>query len=163
MTRSEQRQTIDQDGAATPEALERIAAHLVEGSTFTGAAMLRGLALSLATAEGTETPLFNILAIDARDEVACSLGQFHEDEVVAVWRRMGADSGLALMLHNEDGSLLEPYPQVGAVQLGRTRHRRRHGLLRERRPRFLTRRKTGRSSDRPLVYRERELFSGARG
>lgn len=163
MNRLEHWQTNDQDGAAAPEALERIAQHLVEGSTLTGAAPLRGLALSLATPEGADIPLFDILAIDARDEVACRLGQFHEEEVVAVWRRMGADSGLALMLHNEDGSLLEPYPQVGSVQLGRTRHRRRHGLLRERRPRFLTRRKTGRSCERPLVYREREIFSGARG
>ncbi|MCC5978465.1 MAG: hypothetical protein JJU21_10415 [Salinarimonas sp.] len=163
MNRVEHWQANDQDGAATPEALERIAQHLVEGSTLTGAAPLRGLALSLATPEGAETPLFDILGIDARDEVACRLGQFHEEEVVAIWRRMGADSGLALMLHNEDGSLLEPYPQVGAVQLGRTKHRRRHGLLRERRPRFLTRRKTGRSADRPLVHREREIFSGARG
>jgi hypothetical protein len=46
------------------------------------------------------------------------------------------------------------------VQLGQIRIRRRHGVLNGRRPRFLTRRKTGRLPVRPAVHREREIIAG---
>jgi hypothetical protein len=125
-----------------------------------GCNRLHGLALRLCeqmdSAEGAEER-FDIAMIDKKGECAFSLGHFGEDEVVAIWRKLGADSGLALMLQNPDGSLLEPYPQMGAVALGTTRLRRRHGLLRHRRPRFLTRRKVGQPSARPLVYRECQI------
>jgi len=45
----------------------------------------------------------------------------------------------------------EPYPQLGRVALGAVRIRRRHGLLNGRRPRFLTRRKTGRLAELPVI------------
>lgn len=127
-----------------------------------GAARLKGLALRLAREDETG-PIFDILAIDETGAVACALGAYHEEEVVAIWRRLGSSSGLPLMLQDPDGSLLEPYPQMGAVQLGACTQRRRHGLMRHRRPRFLTRRKTGAPTARPLVHRENEIFSGARG
>jgi len=124
----------------------------------------RGVALALAEEAGPAgEPLFDLLIINADDEIACRLGQYHEEEVVAIWRRLGQTTGLPLMLKNEDGSLLEPYPQIGAVALGHLRMRRRHGLLRNRRPRFLTRRKTGQTRQGAPVHRGRELTSGARG
>jgi hypothetical protein len=124
----------------------------------------RGIALALAEEAGPAgEPLFDLLIINADDEIACRLGQYHEEEVVAIWRRLGQTTGLPLMLKNEDGSLLEPYPQIGAVALGHLRMRRRHGLLRNRRPRFLTRRKTGQARQGAPVHRGRELTSGARG
>ena len=88
------------------------------------------------------------------------LGRFDEEEIVAVWRRLGQESGLPLMIQNPDGSLVAPYPQIGPLALGDVRQRRRHGLLSGRRPRFLTRRKTGRPAARPLVFREREIVAG---
>lgn len=125
-----------------------------------GCTRLHGLALRLCdqpngVEDGEE--LFNIAAIDKKGECAFSLGHFREDEVVAIWRKLGASSGLALMLQNPDGSLLEPYPQMGGVALGTVHLRRRHGLLRHRRPRFLTRRKVGQPSARPLVFRECQI------
>lgn len=121
---------------------------------------LRGLALRLveqAQSAGNDAELFQIAAINRNGACAFSLGQFREEEVVAIWRKLGATTGLVLMLQNPDGSLLEPYPQMGGVQLGTVYLRRRHGLLRHRRPRFLTRRKIGHPSARPLVYRRNEI------
>ncbi len=125
-----------------------------------GCARLRGLALRLCDqpdpSEDAEQ-FFEISAIDMKGECTFSFGQFREEEVVAIWRKLGATSGLALMLQNPDGSLLEPYPQMGGVALGTIHFRRRHGLLRHRRPRFLTRRKVGQPSARPLVFRKNEI------
>lgn len=105
-------------------------------------------------------PAFEIAAIAQDGEIATVLGRFTEEEIVAVWRRLGQESGLPLMIQNPDGSLMTPYPQIGPLALGDTRQRRRHGLLSGRRPRFLTRRKTGRPAARPLVFKEREIVGG---
>lgn len=128
---------------------------------------LVGLAMRIADrterggeCEGEDGPAFEIAAIAEDGVIAAVLGRFHEDEIVAVWRRLGQTSGLPLMLQNPDGSLMTPYPQIGPLALGDIRQRRRHGLLAGRRPRFLTRRKTGRPTARPLVFREREIVGG---
>lgn len=157
MSRIDQKLADINEGAADPAQLAGMAL-----STLPGRARLKGLALRLSGGS-EESPVFDILAIDETGATVCALGQHHEEDVVAVWRRLGASSGLPLMLQDPDGTLLEPYPQIGAVQLGRMSQRPRHGLLRHRRPRFLTRRKTGGFDARPLVHREREIFSGARG
>jgi hypothetical protein len=124
---------------------------------------LEGLAMRIADRADGEPeggPAFEIAAIAEDGAIATVLGRFTEEEIVAVWRRLGQESGLPLMLQNPDGSLMTPYPQIGRLALGDMRQRRRHGLLAHRRPRFLTRRKTGRPSPRPLVFREREIVSG---
>ncbi|HYY41949.1 MAG TPA: hypothetical protein VE775_04395, partial [Pyrinomonadaceae bacterium] len=59
---------------------------------------------------------------------------YDEADVIAVWRALGAASGLALMVRHEDGRIEQPFPQIGRVQLGAIRIRRRHGLLNGRRP-----------------------------
>ena len=78
---------------------------------------------------------------------------------MAVWRALGAASGLPLMIEPVNGRVRPLYPQVGPLLLGPVRIRRRHGLLNGRRPRFLVRRKTARLPPRPLVHREREMFA----
>ncbi len=124
---------------------------------------LAGLAMRIAERGDDEPaggPAFEIAAIARTGEIATVLGRFDEEEIVAVWRRLGQESGLPLMIQNPDGSLVAPYPQIGPLALGDVRQRRRHGLLSGRRPRFLTRRKTGRPAARPLVFREREIVAG---
>lgn len=125
---------------------------------------LVGLAMRIAdrtqAEEAVSGPAFEVAAVAVDGSIACVLGRFGEDEIVAAWRRLGAASGLPLMLQNPDGSLCAPYPQIGPLALGETRQRRRHGLLSGRRPRFLTRRKTGRPAALPLVFREREIVGG---
>jgi hypothetical protein len=99
---------------------------------------------------------FELALVDDLGETLMVLGRFGEDEVVAIWRELGAATGFPLITQSEDGAVQRPYPQVGRVQLGRIRIRRRHGL--RRRPRFLTRRKTARLPRRPTIHREREII-----
>jgi hypothetical protein len=97
-----------------------------------------------------------VLAHDIADR-SVVIGRFGEEDIVAVWRSFAEKSGLPLMLERGDGSLGEPYRQIGRLRLGPVRQRRRHGLLAGRRPRFLVRRKTTRLPDRPIVHRGREI------
>jgi hypothetical protein len=99
---------------------------------------------------------FEIALVDGGGGTLMVLGQFGEDDVVAAWRKLGSATGFPLITQSEDGALQHPYPQVGRLQLGRIRIRRRHGL--GRRPRFLVRRKATRLPRRPTVYREREII-----
>lgn len=84
------------------------------------------------------------------------VGSFGEEEIVARWRAFAAASGLPAAV-DLDGVLEKPYPQIGRLQLGAIRIRRRHALLKGRRPRFLVKRKIARLPLRPIVYREREI------
>lgn len=120
-------------------------------------ASVAGIALRLGGPE-VDGDSFEIAAIGPDGAMLMSLGRYAEEEVVAEWRRLGAASGLPLMIERTDGTLATPYPQVGRVLVGAIRIRRRHGLLNGRRPRFLTRRKTGRLPLRPAVHREREII-----
>jgi hypothetical protein len=104
-----------------------------------------------------EHDAFHLVLLDADQGAGLVFGPFAEDDVVAEWRSLGAVTGLELKIQLPNGSMLSPYPQLGRVLLGPTRHRRRHSLLANRRPRFLTRRKTGVFWFRPLVHRESEL------
>jgi uncharacterized protein DUF6101 len=116
-----------------------------------------GLALQLADGDRLD-----VAVVDADGRTLLRLGPYDEADVIAVWRGLGAASGLALMVRHEDGRIEQPFPQIGRVQLGAIRIRRRHGLLNGRRPRFLVRRKTTRLPVRPLIHRgEREIAAPA--
>ena len=106
-----------------------------------------------------ESDRLDVAVVDADGRTLLRLGPFAEEDVIAVWRALGAASGLPLMIAHEDGRIERPFPQVGRVQLGPTRIRRRHGLLNGRRPRFLVRRKPTRLPQRPLIHRDREMFA----
>ena len=98
---------------------------------------------------------FEIALVNETGDTQMVLGRFEDDDVVAVWRELGAASGLPLVTQSEDGALQHPYPQVGRVHLGRIRIRRRRGLGRRRR--FLVRRKTTRLPRRTTVHRALEI------
>ena len=135
---------------------------LVSPAIAGAAAVPAAVALRLHGEDGPdgEAERFAVEVTDAYGETLLSLGVFSDEDVVAAWRRAGAASGLPLLIGRADGTFDMPYPQIGRVQIGAIRIRRRHGLLNGRRPRFLTRRKTGRLPLRPAVHREREIFSG---
>ncbi len=103
---------------------------------------------------------FHLVVLDAGNAALLSLGPFCEDEIVAEWRSLAASSGLIPKIQLSNGAVMTPYPQIGRVQVGASRIRRRHGLLSGRRPRFLTRRRTGRFPARPQVHREPEIAEG---
>jgi hypothetical protein len=115
-----------------------------------------GLALKL----DAESDSFRLILLDESNATLLALGPYPEEEAVAEWRSLAAASGLTLKIQLTNGSVMTPYPQIGRVQVGPVRIRRRHGLLNHRRPRFLTRRKTGRFPARPQVHREVEMADG---
>ncbi|MCJ2134577.1 DUF6101 family protein [Methylobacterium sp. J-026] len=127
-----------------------------------GARRATGIALAYAVedAEITGSDRFSLILVDAEGEELQRLGSFDEDDVVAVWRDIAARAGLARMIVREDGVRVPVTEQLGRVILGRVRIRRRHAGLGGRRPRFLTRRKTGRLPARPQIFRgENEIIA----
>jgi hypothetical protein len=84
----------------------------------------------------------------------------HADDVIAEWQAWGARLLLPLMLEDADGVRTTVVPQLGAVRIGAPRPRRSKAILSGRRPRFLTRRKTGSMPQRPKVLRgAREIIA----
>ena len=121
-----------------------------------------GIALTFAAdeAESCGEDRFALCLVDAAGAGLASLGPFCEEEVVAIWRDLAAHTGLPRMIVREDGVLATVAAQVGRLMLGKTRIRRRHGSLGDRRPRFLVRRKTGRLPVRPQIHRgENEIIA----
>lgn len=112
-------------------------------------------AVAMRLAPGADA--FHLVLLDADNQSLLALGPYPEDDVVAEWRQLAARAGLPLKILLPTGAVMTPFPQIGPLQLGAVRIRRRHGLLNHRRPRFLTRRKTGRFPLRPQVHREREI------
>jgi hypothetical protein len=73
-----------------------------------------------------------------------ALGPFAESDVVAEWRRLGASSGLPLMVRLANGSILTLVAKIGDVIVGPAQPDYRKNALGARRPRFLACRRTGR-------------------
>ncbi len=67
------------------------------------------------------------------------------EEVAADWQAWGRALNLPLLVVGQDGSVSAPLGRLGAVTIARPRPRRRYSFFAGRRPRFLTRRKTGHS------------------
>lgn len=137
-------------------------AHVVRAASFAGfgvevvdrAAMVAFEAVAVRLApNGRDLELFLVHTEPSR---SMAVGVFHEDEIVAHWRAFAATSGLPLAVEI-DGKLERPHPQIGRLMLGAIRIRRRHGVLKGRRPRFLARRKTGQLPHRPTVHRAKEI------
>ncbi|MGU3538545.1 DUF6101 family protein [Methylobacterium sp. A54F] len=150
---------LHQDGIAAECRPFRASPLPVLGGRAEAGTRLAGVALAFADADEAGER-FALLLVDAEGEVASRLGPFEEEDVVALWRDLAAKSGLPRMVLREDGVLAPVGQQIGRVALGRTRIRRRHGLLGDRRPRFLVRRKTGRLPVRPLIHRgEKEIIA----
>jgi hypothetical protein len=145
--------SFEETGSGLPAELYPLSGTVIGGRDGTAPT---GLALRLDP--GSDS--FHLVVLSETNAPLLALGTYPEEEVVAEWRALGAASGLPLKIQLSNGSVMEPYPQVGRLQLGPTRIRRRHGLLSGRRPRFLTRRKTGRFGRRPQVFREPELAGG---
>lgn len=112
---------------------------------------------SLAMKLDGESDRFHLVVLDRDNAALLAFGSYPEEDVVAEWRALGASSGLVLKIQLPNGSVMTPYPQIGRVLLYPTRIGRRIGLLNDRRPRFLTRRKPGRFPLRSQVYRKAEI------
>lgn len=83
-----------------------------------------------------------------------------DENVIAEWRLFGSVLGLPLLVEGLDGRTVAAEERLGEVHISRVRPRRRHSLLAGRRPRFLTRRRTGKLPLVPFVhFGEREIIA----
>jgi hypothetical protein len=99
---------------------------------------------------------FRLVLLDGT-RALLTLGPYAEEDVVAEWRALGAAAGLPLTVRFSNGSVVALYRQVGRLQVGPLWPRSRHKLLTSRRPRFLTRRKTGCFPARLRLFREQAV------
>jgi hypothetical protein len=82
------------------------------------------------------------------------------DDIIAEWRTWGRVLGLPLLVVEPDGRLREPFQRIGAVQVAAPiRRRRRHTIIRTRRPTQPLRRRPGRTISEPVVHHEREIIA----
>jgi hypothetical protein len=85
-----------------------------------------------------------------------------DSEIRAEWRLWARFLGLPALVEREEG-LPEPEgARLGALTVSQRKPRRRGGAMARRRPRFLTRRKTGRGALGPSLAGSREIFPGAK-
>jgi hypothetical protein len=108
-----------------------------------------------AVAEGG---LFEIVLLHMDPSLEIVLTRTADDtDVIALWRSYGQKLSLPLLVEDAEGRL---QPMEGHVQVGP--FSRRHGSpLKNRRPRFLARRKMNIVTETPVHQGEREIFARA--
>ena len=85
-----------------------------------------------------------------------------DSEITAEWRLWAKFLGLPTLVEREEGRPEIEAPRLGGVATRRPRPRRRGKTINARRPRFLTRRKTGAPRRDSSPRSEREMFPGAK-
>jgi len=83
------------------------------------------------------------------------------DDAMAQWKSWARVLGVPLLVADGDGALREPFRRIGRLVVGQPApRRRRRNAIKWRRPSILMRRKPGRPSAHPRVYRgEREIIA----
>jgi hypothetical protein len=117
------------------------------GATITQTVPLtsyRGVAVRMepAGAAGHVQIFVELLHTDPALTLPLIVGDEPED-VAADWQAWGRVLNLPLLVIGQDGSVSAPLGDFGGIVTRRPRPRRRHSFFAGRRPRFLTRRKTG--------------------
>lgn len=123
----------------------------------------RGVAIKLSFAAAGTAPN-RIAVVLEHGDPALSLQLFsatENDDIVAEWQSWGRVLGLPLLVAEDDGSLREPFPRLGALRVeAPTWRRRRRNAIARRRPARLMRRRPGTPPAAPLVHRgEREIIA----
>ena len=131
--------------------VERLAGvRIIRGGHWRGVSLRLAQGLARDGEAGDDLMELSLVTADGR---SIRVATIEEDEAVAVWRSASAATGLPMMIETAGGLLQAPFPQLGRVELGPIRIRRAHSTLRNRRPRFLTRRKIARLPDCPATVR----------
>ncbi|MCC6981659.1 MAG: hypothetical protein IT535_00160 [Bauldia sp.] len=105
----------------------------------------RGVAVRMVPAEGGELRiLVELFHHDATLSLPLVVATSPGD-VVADWQSWSKALRRPLILVGDDGAIVEPTTRLGSVEIGQLKPRRLHSFFASRRPRFLTRRKTGRN------------------
>ncbi len=100
-----------------------------------------------------------------RDPVLCVtlLEASDDSEIQAEWRLWAKFFGLPALVEREEGGAEAEDAHLGEIAIAGAKARRRGKTMTSRRPRFLTRRKTGRlDGSRLLPADRREIFPGAK-
>jgi hypothetical protein len=117
-----------------------------------------GIAVRLTVADGGG--LCASLELSHRDpylSLPLAAGRTMED-TARMWRRWCDVSGLPMLIVEADGRTSKVHAG-SAVPIGSPQPRRRTGLLTRRRPRFLVRRKPGRSGEMPVLTGWRAIIA----
>lgn len=122
----------------------------------------RGVALRLIPGMTEEEDRIAIVLSHADSGFEVPLYEAEDDsDVIAEWRLWGNVLGLPLLMEGLDGRTVAAENRLGEIVVEPPRPRRRRSFLSARRPRFLTRRRTGRLPLVPFVHRdEREIIAG---
>jgi len=89
------------------------------------------------------------------------IGNQPASDAMAQWKSWARVLGVPLLVADDDGALREPFRRIGRLAVGQPApRRRRRSAIKWRRPSILMRRKPGRPSANPSVYRgEREIIA----
>jgi hypothetical protein len=122
----------------------------------------RGVMLTTLPPDGEE-PAAVAVMLEHRDS-ALSVPLFvanEGDEAMAEWKSWSRVLGVPLLVADDNGALREPFRRIGRLAVGQPApRRRRRAAIKWRRPSILMRRKPGRPSADPTVYRgEREIIA----
>ncbi|HLJ71432.1 MAG TPA: DUF6101 family protein [Roseiarcus sp.] len=126
------------------------------------ASAYRGVILRL---RGFEAQRFSYeIELAHRDpDLSVTLLEASDDgEVQAEWRLWARFLGLPALVEREEGRPEPDAARLGELAVSPRKPRRRGGAMARRRPRFLTRRKTGRGSPGPSLAGAREIFPGSK-
>ncbi len=81
-------------------------------------------------------------------------------DMAAEWQSWARVLGMPLLVAEADGSLREPFERIGALRVAVSKsRRRRHSILKRRRPSLPLRRKPGQRRADGTVHREREIIA----
>jgi hypothetical protein len=73
------------------------------------------------------------------------------EAVAADWQAWGRALDLPLLIVGQDGTVSQPLKEMGGLVVTPPKQRRHHSFFADRRPRFLTRRKTGRDGENEQI------------
>jgi hypothetical protein len=122
--------------------------------------LFEGVALRIAARRPAGSVRATVRLVHDDPDLCIVLFEADDDRnVTAEWQYWAARFGLPMLVAHDDGAYTEPFPRLGALNIGRPRQRRRPADFARRRPRFLTRRRVARLPERPTVHREREIIA----
>ena len=122
----------------------------------------RGVALRVVAAAPGSRDLISVSLEHNDPGLSVPLFAAHDnDDVVAEWLLWARVLGRPLLIAELDGTLREPFRQIGALPLGAVApRRRRRNAIRKRRPSIFLRRRPGKASAPRVIHRdEREIIA----
>jgi hypothetical protein len=125
------------------------------------ASAYRGVVLRLRGIEGERFRYEIELAHRDPDLSVTLLEAVDDSEIQAEWRLWARFLSLPALVEREEGRAEPESERLGVLTIAERKPRRR-GFMARRRPRFLTRRKTGRGALGPSLAGSREIFPGCR-